>query len=60
MWNGLDRVDNTLGYTEANVVPCCQICNIAKQRMSVDEFVTWISKVHQHMVQSVEVLCGVI
>jgi hypothetical protein len=27
---GLDRVDNRLGYTWTNVVPCCGPCNISK------------------------------
>jgi hypothetical protein len=26
--NGIDRVDNTKGYTMDNVVPCCSLCNI--------------------------------
>lgn len=25
---GLDRLDNTQGYTLTNVVPCCGICNV--------------------------------
>jgi hypothetical protein len=27
---GLDRVDNTKGYTMQNVVPCCKVCNMVK------------------------------
>lgn len=27
---GLDRLDNTKGYTLDNVVPCCNFCNIVK------------------------------
>ena len=36
---GLDRVDNSIGYSEANVVPCCYRCNVMKQTDSVEEFV---------------------
>lgn len=36
--NGLDRVDNSIGYTVSNVVPCCKKCNRAKDTMSVMEF----------------------
>ena len=28
--NGIDRVDNTKGYTKENCVPCCEICNRIK------------------------------
>ena len=27
---GLDRIDNTKGHTEDNVVPCCYECNVAR------------------------------
>lgn len=28
--NGIDRVDNSLSYTEDNCVPCCELCNRMK------------------------------
>ena len=35
---GLDRLDNSRGYTKDNVVPCCGICNIARgDNFSVEE-----------------------
>lgn len=45
-YNGLDRVDNSLGYTLKNVVPCCKYCNKAKLDRSVDEFLEWVKKVY--------------
>jgi hypothetical protein len=39
--NGIDRLDNALGYTTANSVPCCKPCNQAKNDRSVDEFRDW-------------------
>lgn len=27
---GCDRIDNQLGHTKANVVPCCRTCNVAR------------------------------
>jgi hypothetical protein len=41
--NGIDRVDNALGYTPENTVPCCKICNRAKRDMPYDEFMAWIA-----------------
>ena len=35
---GCDRIDNLLGHTKANVVPCCLECNIIRgNRFSYDE-----------------------
>ena len=28
--HGLDRIDNSIGYIEANVVPCCTRCNLMR------------------------------
>jgi hypothetical protein len=44
-YNGLDRVDNTRGYTIDNVVSCCKICNIAKSTMTADEYIAHCRKV---------------
>lgn len=37
-YNGIDRVDNTLGYTEDNCVTCCKVCNSMKDTLTVDDF----------------------
>ena len=47
-YNGLDRVDSSLGYRENNVVSACSWCNIAKGEMSVDEFKAYIERIHMH------------
>lgn len=44
--NGIDRVNNTLGYTINNCVPCCKQCNIAKRTLTREEFLSWINRVH--------------
>lgn len=36
--NGIDRINNSLGYIEGNVATCCKMCNISKGDMSYDEF----------------------
>jgi hypothetical protein len=43
--NGIDRVDNSRGYEEDNVVPCCSICNTAKSTLPLDEWIRWTGRV---------------
>src|SRR3990167_1204319 len=45
LYNGIDRVENNIGYTEKNVVPCCKTCNMAKNNMGLNEFLSWIKSV---------------
>lgn len=41
---GIDRKDSAVGYTEANCVPCCKVCNQAKGAFwSYDAFVVHIA-----------------
>lgn len=44
-YNGIDRLDNLLGYDTNNVVPCCVICNRAKRDMSASDFICWLDDV---------------
>lgn len=37
-YQGIDRVDNSIGYTKSNSVPCCKFCNVAKNDSSVEDF----------------------
>jgi len=48
-YNGIDRVDNNLGYLETNVVPCCKRCNSAKNDMHIHEFYKWIKRVYKNI-----------
>jgi len=41
-YNGVDRVQNEHGYILDNCVPCCFVCNRAKQSMTYEEFMEWI------------------
>lgn len=40
-YNGLDRIDNSRGYTMDNIVSCCENCNKAKRDLSIDDFLKW-------------------
>ena len=42
---GLDRLDNSIGYIEENVVPCCAHCNSIKSNFSVKEFLERIHRI---------------
>jgi hypothetical protein len=44
--NGIDRVDNTLGYFLGNCIPCCKNCNVAKAQLSQSEFFALISAIY--------------
>ena len=46
--NGIDRINNQIGYIFKNVVPCCKHCNNAKSTMTKTEFLSWVFKVHKH------------
>jgi hypothetical protein len=48
MYNGIDRVDNEIGYETSNVVTCCKFCNKAKHRMNVAEFLLWLNRIRGH------------
>lgn len=43
-FNGIDRLDNTIGYTANNCVSCCRTCNSAKGDLTVSEFKAWALK----------------
>jgi hypothetical protein len=43
--NGIDRIDNEKGYTIDNCVPCCTICNKAKNNFSKEFFLEWIDRI---------------
>lgn len=44
-YNGLDRLNNKLGYILNNCVPCCKPCNYAKNTMTFEEFKMWAMNV---------------
>jgi hypothetical protein len=44
--NGLDRVDNTKGYSVDNIVSCCYDCNRMKSDLSEENFLRHIRKIY--------------
>jgi len=47
--NGIDRKDNSQGYTLQNSLTCCRICNYAKRDSSYADFLAWIRKAARHL-----------
>jgi hypothetical protein len=48
-YNGIDRVDNNIGYTVSNCITCCSFCNGAKSDFSLEEFRIWIKQLVSFM-----------
>ena len=43
--NGIDRLNNNIGYIEGNCVSCCKECNFMKRNLCVETFITHCKKV---------------
>jgi hypothetical protein len=48
-FNGIDRVDSSLGYVGGNVVSCCSLCNFMKGAMDLDDFLSHIRRLFSHL-----------
>lgn len=47
LWiNGIDRVNNNLGYTVDNCVPACSVCNYMKKSTNCDEFINQCKNIY--------------
>lgn len=49
IYNGIDRIDSSKGYTIENTVPCCKRCNQAKSSETQSDFFEWIKTVHSNL-----------
>jgi 5-methylcytosine-specific restriction endonuclease McrA len=47
-YNGIDRVNNNVGYTIKNSITCCKDCNYAKRDKTQKEFLEWIRLVYNN------------
>jgi hypothetical protein len=47
--NGIDRIDNSIGYKMNNCVPCCFVCNRAKDTLTIEEFKIWVKRLVSHL-----------
>ncbi len=46
IYNGIDRIDSSIGYTIENCVPSCGFCNRAKHNKDILEFEKWLEKLY--------------
>ncbi len=44
-FNGIDRVNNNLGYIIENSVPCCSLCNKMKSNLHYRDWLDHIEKI---------------
>jgi len=49
LYNGIDRIDNTQGYTMENCITCCGNCNYAKSNFSQVEFLNWVKRIYLNL-----------
>lgn len=47
-YNGIDRADNSIGYTFDNSRSACFTCNQAKHSMTTQEFESWLQRLILH------------
>lgn len=48
-FNGVDRLDNSIGYNKENCVAACRICNCAKSELSLIEFKDWVKRTAKNL-----------
>lgn len=48
LYNGIDRIDNSQGYTLENSVSCCAQCNWSKRHLTKDQYIYQCLAVCKH------------
>jgi 5-methylcytosine-specific restriction endonuclease McrA len=54
--NGIDRMDNNIGYNIDNVVTCCTQCNRAKNAMLYNDFIQWLDNLAKFRIEKNNIL----
>jgi len=45
--NGIDRINNDIGYVFDNCISCCTTCNTAKSKRTIEEFLLKIKTIYE-------------
>lgn len=48
VFNGVDRIDSSIGYTHENVRSCCYTCNRMKTDFELTEFLDKVRQIYEH------------
>ncbi len=48
IYNGIDRIDSSIGYNEENCVSCCKYCNQSKSNLSIEDWKSHLLKIVKH------------
>lgn len=54
---GIDRVDNSVGYTLDNVVSCCKVCNTMKNKHDKSVFLTQCNLINENVNSNLITMC---
>jgi hypothetical protein len=49
LYNGIDRLDNSKGYSVENCVPCCTVVNEMKRTQTFEGFAALIAEIHNRI-----------
>lgn len=49
IYNGIDQIEHSRGYTRLNCFPCCKVCNFAKSTKTLDEFIRWVIRMYRNL-----------
>lgn len=58
-FNGIDRIDSTMGYQLNNCVPCCTKCNSMKSDLKLEDFLKHVIKIYEFNQSSTTSQCDV-
>lgn len=46
-YNGIDRVENSIGYVTGNLASSCGTCNMAKRFLDIESFLKYIKRAYK-------------